>query len=97
MLINFYTRFLFHQDPEPKGFIDVAGHCVRRLRPNEAEAETDKRNVLKIICPERTYYLFAEKQEEIDEWTIVLRKVRKLFQRGFTASLIVFFLKKNSK
>eukprot|EP01027_Heterolobosea_sp_BB2_P013998 GEZU01020139.1.p1 GENE.GEZU01020139.1~~GEZU01020139.1.p1 ORF type:complete len:701 (-),score=127.54 GEZU01020139.1:368-2470(-) len=65
-------------DTEPKGYVDIAGHCVRRMRPAEATLEVDKKNCLKIVCPERTWYMYAEKSEEIDDWAASMRQAALL-------------------
>jgi len=76
------TYLYYFKDPsdkEPKGRVKLAGQMIRLLTPREAQSIVEKENVIQIYTSERTWYLYAEHEQEASEWAIVLRKAALLF------------------
>eukprot|EP01080_Neovahlkampfia_damariscottae_P003624 gene3624-6440_t len=66
-------------DPHPKGSISLCGIQIRAMTPQEAKDEVDKKFVLKILQSSRTWFLAVESQQDLIEWSVVLRKAALVF------------------
>jgi hypothetical protein len=80
------TYLYYFKDPsdgDPKGSIKLAGQMIRHLTVKEAYNQVEKENVLQVYTSERTWYLYADHEQDAIDWAIVLRKAALLF-RGKT-------------
>jgi parallel beta-helix repeat protein len=69
----------------------MAGNHVRHLAKKEAKQEIEYEHVIKVYTSNRTWYLIGDEEQDIIEWSNVLRKAALMFRgRQFTVDINLF-------
>lgn len=60
-------------DAVAKGNVNLSGVYIEKLTAKDADEETGKQHVFKMVTRTRTWYMYAETKEEFETWSLTLK------------------------